>query len=331
MKVEIIKDSAKETEKPNQQAQAQPHSQIAITPKEEKTPLKTKSATGSVTTLQWPSNLTIAPQHTSYLIFTVLNFDSKGNSAERQQGLRRTVTKAIADGSWSSICHIALPMPETLIDKQSYDYGTPNSSLMAELGGMFLKDGLSSEMMKVAAQRGIERMTNNATGTQLTGQASMQNKIALFKGARLREHTFKYLMRPKNEQDLKAIHEIVHAFKYYSSPTSSKSIVETAADEVIEEKNTSIQGQIRGSIVKVPKTWSVHERLLGDMPRSSSPFVLYPAVVTDVSIDLTPNQQYQIVSGTAGDPIEIELSITMRETVQHDSGHIQAVRDLTTR
>ncbi|MGD1448234.1 baseplate tail-tube junction protein [Vibrio harveyi] len=276
---------------------------------------------------QFPSSVTNSNHHSSYLVFSALKYCVESDSL-MYSGQRSLRTSILADRV-TSLFHIALPMPEQLLDKYSHSYGQTQTNVFIEMASKFADDpsldGLA-EAAKVGKSRIVETLTSSDSGTQFTGQRSLQNHVSLYKGTDLRSQTFRYKMRAKNSDELQQIHEIIHRFKRYSAPTLNSKLRRTTDDKMSQSLLTA-SAEVRQSTVDVPIIWSVAERIKDRYKsRFSDAFVMFPAIITEVSTDYTPNQQWQTVANTAGDPIEVELAVTFREVIPSDAGFMEAVR-----
>lgn len=275
--------------------------------------------------LQFPANVSAKNEHSSYLIFSALKVNSAGTHGSHLQ----TRTN-IAANQVESLINIALSMPEHLQEKTSHNYSNSPTSVLADVGASLLSGSYGSgdqilnslsNSAGVLKQRGVEYLTKSDSMTRLTGQRTLQNNTALYQGTALKEHTFRYMLVPKNEKELREIGAIYHAFLKYSCSTyANTGKVSDMTDEKLQQAHVDIPKSSGGSVVNVPPLWSVIERIkTRDKFRHVTPFFMFPCVITDVTLNKTPHQQYQTVSGSAGDPIAMELSITVKETIAHDA------------
>lgn len=290
----------------------------------------TYTAEAVVERYEFPCGLSRNHRHESYLVLSVLGVSNKHTSSSSHRKIRGNILNRST--IVSTLANIALPMPDNLEDKQTYDYGQGSSSIFAELGSKIINDfntpGIGSDtfanVAKTGVKRGIEYLIKSDAGTQVTGQRTLQTNIIMYRGAQLKEHTFRYRLRPKNSDELQEMNKLVQCIKKYAAPTHTKRL--SSVIDGISTIHDSVFSHTSSSTVDVPHLWAIEERIKpSNKPRFSSRFVLYPAVITDVTINKTPYQQYQTVAGTAGDAIEYEFSFTMKETIPHDSNFINDV------
>lgn len=273
----------------------------------------------------FPSNLLTDTRHSSYLIFRCLAFDNPLINSNLRSLKRQTHSNPTTINTQFMI---ALPMPDSMIDKSNHDYGSSTSSIITEMGSAFIKGGGLNGNMGAGAQaatdvaipRMIETFSQSNTMRQATGQTALSNHVSLFKGTQLREQTFRYQFQSRNLQELKSLSRIVHQFKRYSSATATTAKIQT----MIEDK-WKITDENKSTALKAPPLWAIEERIRSGLPRHFDRFTFYPAVITGIEVNMTPNQQHQSVTGTAGDPHSIELAITFKEMVPNLAEDIDAV------
>lgn len=302
----------------------------APTPNKNNTSVISYTKEAVIERYEFPCGLSCSHRHESYLILSVLGVSNKYTSSSSHRKIRGDIlNRSIIV---NTLANIALPMPDNLEDKQTYDYGQGSSSVFAELGSKIINDfntqGIGSDTVanvaKTGVKRGIEYLLKSDAATQVTGQRTLQTNIIMFRGTQLKEHTFRYRLRPKNSDELQEMNKLVQCIKKYAAPTHTKRLSPVIDD--LSKVHDSVFSNTSSSTVNVPHLWSIEERIKpSNKPRFSSRFVLYPAVITDVTINKTPHQQYQTAAGTAGDAIEYEFSFTMKETIPHDSNFIDDV------
>lgn len=266
--------------------------------------------------VSFPSNLESDPRHKNYLIFTAVEHDQTKLGAMVSHGsMKEKQTKFMDRPNQveNTIGMIRMYMPN-LNENYAHDYGSSSTSIFTELASKLqnvkTSDGLFSTLSGaleagtgVLRDRAAQELQKSDAVTQITGMRQLQNHVALYKGTNLREQTFMFVLRPKNTKELQDIGNIIYNFRMHSAGVSRKTTFGT-------DKSLGT--------IQLPPLWYIEERLKqssGITNRFVDTFMMGPAVITNVRVNKTPDQIYQSVAGTSGDPISIELEITFKEIV----------------
>ncbi|MEC6830492.1 baseplate tail-tube junction protein [Photobacterium toruni] len=281
-----------------------------------------KVSTG-IQCFSFPSSILYAsgdniPTHSSYLVFSCSKIGlSQGNYAS-QKATRNAITNCID----STLFAIALPLPDNgLMDRTSQDFGQVDQSVFAQLGSQYLDNTLTAgSAINLLRTRAVEVLAKSDTMTKVTGQRVLSNHTSQYKGAKLKENTFDYVLRPRNKEELKQCSRIIHLFKKYSSPTfeASKELV-----HINEDQANRVGSSVNSSTVRVPPTWKIEERIGNGLQRHYDLFKLYPCVITDVEVHFNGSMEnYATIAQTGGDAVEVVLRVSFRETIPTTSGDI---------
>ena len=111
----------------------------------------------------------------------------------------------------------------------------------------------------------------------LLGQRPMDMRDSIFQGANFRNHSFSWKLVPKTQGDAEDIAGICNAFQVCSYPMMAG--IESA------------------SRVIHPPVWHINAMGVGDTEQSWT-FKILPSVLTDVTIDTTPEGNYGHQSGS---------------------------------
>ncbi|ODA49492.1 hypothetical protein BC476_06000 [Vibrio parahaemolyticus] len=245
--------------------------------------------------------------HKSFLVFTVAQpvmGQSTDSSLKKEQA---SILKSPAASKVEG--HVALPLPNNMLDAISHDYANSETTIWNDLAASYVNapgEGFSriSNAASSALPRVMERLSastlNTTTVRQETGQLHNQRNTVLYQGTQLRTQTFQYSFRARSFAELKTIHSIIRFFQRYSLASRGKA---TVGDESYDTIGT----------IDAPPAFVINEVYDKQLKRVSTPFTFGPAVITNIRLNKTPNQQYQTISGTAGDPIEVDFEITFKE------------------
>lgn len=255
---------------------------------------------------EYPSGLSDPKSpHDSYLIFSIMearkNYTYRSLKAHRDAYVSNPIQHQPVE-------YIKLYMP-SLTESVSHSYGDSQSSMIADFAGSIVGGaGVWQALKDTAGAKALQEIQNSKAANQYSGQIQKQQNVSLYKGTNLREQTFKFDLIARDATELKNINQIIHLFRTYGSAT----VVKTTGG------STGALGT-----VNVPPVWYVEERLRGDyeLSRTIQPFFFGGAVITAVNVDKTPEQIYQSVAGTAGDPIHIKLEVKMKELIATDSAY----------
>jgi hypothetical protein len=288
---------------------------------------KTQKTQSTFSSVSFPSNLESDNKHKNYLIFRVVNQEKANLTHET---LKETQNSFMTNPGnvQNTLALIRMYMPN-LNESLSHDYAQSNTTVWAEMATKFIDANTATEgsmdAAKAAWDRIIQTLQNNDTMTQVNGTRQLQNHVSLWKGTQLRQQTFHFTLRPRNLDELKSVGEIIHNFRLYSSGTMTKTVAGT-------------DGAI--GTVRVPPMWFIEERIkraykktVGEGPpepaaqnRYIDKFMMGPCTITNVRINKTPDQVYQSIAETAGDPVSIDLEITFQEMIPTYSNYWEQLR-----
>lgn len=273
--------------------------------------------------------------HSSSLIFHITRAMDGGNLTgkslkSKQDGFLKSPQTAATLGM------IQMYMP-AMVENVSHDYATSDTSILNDLAEGVMagmnKGGTTGEKIAhgvgVAGERVLDRVVQSASSNQAivmeTGKIQKQRNSLLYNGTSLRTHSFTFNLRPRSLAELKHVGEIIYMFRRFSSGTRGQFDLLQDAAALVNDKGYDTFGT-----VEAPPIWFVEERV-NDTMRSKSidKFMFGPAVVTGVKINKTPDQIYQTIAKTGGDPVEVELEITMQEMIPTYSDFWGSVRALS--
>lgn len=301
---------------------------------EGKDPVTSKdAAVSSLKSVSFPRSLnSIDSNHSSYLVFHIVKPLMDGDlTASSLKTRQNNFMKSPANVK--SVGMIQLYMPN-IVETVSHDYKSNDTGLLSDLASAWVSasgNGLEKvpEAIQTAGQKIADRMQQAAIATvanasaQVTGQIHRQRNVSLYGGTQLRAQTFTFQLRPRNLAELKDVGEMIYMFRKYASGTRSASAVAEGLD--IESFGT----------VDVPHLWFVEERLNKGSTiiksRNIDKFMMGPAVITSIRLNKTPDQVYQTLANTAGDPVAVEIEIQMQEMIPTYSDFWDTLREETTR
>ncbi|MGL4521480.1 MAG: baseplate tail-tube junction protein, partial [Bacilli bacterium] len=301
--------------------------QSSIESSREKVQSTETSPTRSVQTCSYPSTIANNPAHSNYLVFHIVEAMTDGDlSASTLQTKRSNFLKSPA--STKSIGMIQMYMP-AMMENLDHTYSDSQSGMMDDLIGTFAKSpgDLSDKLMNTAKEAGPiiaehaeQKAANRPTVVRQFGQIQGQRQSLLYGGTQLRSQTFFFTLRARNLVELKNIGQIIYMFRRYSSGSTTSNVI-----------NFSNRGDETYGTVKVPPAWFIEERTKGPLrPRSIDKFAMGPASITSVKVNKTPDQLYQTIQGTPGDPVSVELEVTFKEMVPTYSDFWDDLRGVTT-
>ncbi|UBR47451.1 baseplate tail-tube junction protein [Aeromonas veronii] len=265
--------------------------------------------------------------HSSSLIFHITRPMDKGNlTGKSLKSKQESFLKS--PQSTGTIGMIQMHMP-AMNENVSHNYADSDTTILNDMIESF-KIGSNtpgSGFDKLAAgfgamgERGMDRMSQDlASGSSVvkeTGKIQKQRNSLLYQGTALRTQTFSYVLRPRSVAELKQVGEIIHAFRRYSAGTRGQ----------LDALQDATGGYSTFGTVEAPPIWFVEERINDtNAPRHIDKFLFGPAAVTSVSVNKTPEQLYQTIAGTGGDPVEVVLEITMQEMIPTYSDFWRSIR-----
>lgn len=187
-------------------------------------------------------------------------------------------------------------------------------SMVGLFGSMFSKMGATSEAMA-------------------KGRTLITPIPQMYKGTENRVQTFNFRMNPRNKQDLQQMAQIIYNFHLYSLSTLGATGGASDRDQYEQFGTAYYQN---------PKMWYVREmfgvkrhavgkggKVKPDSTRHTPRFVFGPAAITNIEYNMTADEFAKTFQGTEGDPVSVDLTITMTELVPMDSQMYQAQQKYT--
>lgn len=296
-----------------------------------------------IITYRYPSDLGTREgqkRHTSSLVFGFKKITGKDLSWNNLRGSASSFYGNNGVSLLTNVARIHMYMPQNLRENYSHDYSKSEGNLFIEavhslfpdgFGTMPTGDGVKTAVKQVGTGI-LQELGNNQVITQATGLKTRFSPTTLYNGTNHREQTFLFNLRARNESELQHIGEIIHAFRYYSAPdAASFSDLVGNREFFSEEINNELKGiETPYSVLRIPHVVYVGEFIPNSAKRYVDKFMMGPAVITSVRVDKTPDQQYQTITGTGGDPVHIELEITVREITPMMAKNWAQIRAATT-
>lgn len=155
--------------------------------------------------------------------------------------------------------------------------GASNSNVMGETGG-------------IAANLALSNGPNAAANSALTGLAANPKKEQVFKGINFREFSMEYQFFPRSREEADNVREIIYQFKYHMHP---------------EFKDSS------SFLYVYPSEFDIAYFSGGEQNRSLHKHT--SCVLTDMSINYTPNGNFATFDDATGMPVQINLVLSFRE------------------
>ena len=155
--------------------------------------------------------------------------------------------------------------------------GNSNSNVMGEAGGL-------------AAAAALKSGPNAAANSALTGLATNPKKEQTFKGINYREFSMEYQFFPRSREEADNVREIIYQFKYHMHP---------------EFKDTS------SFLYVYPSEFDIAYFTGGQQNQSLHKHT--SCVLTDMSINYTPNGNFATFDDSTGMPVQINLVLSFRE------------------
>ena len=155
--------------------------------------------------------------------------------------------------------------------------GQSNSNLMGEATGL-------------AAAVALRSGPNAAANSALTGLAVNPKKEQTFKGINFREFSMDYQFFPRSREEADNVREIIYQFKYHMHP---------------EFKDTS------SFLYVYPSEFDIAYFSGGSENKSLHKHT--SCVLTDMTINYTPNGNFATFDDSTGMPVQINLTLSFRE------------------
>jgi hypothetical protein len=165
-----------------------------------------------------------------------------------------------------------------------------------------------------AATQGLEAAAQQIPGGVGTVTALARGLIInprlekLFKQKDMRTFVFTWELYPRNEDEIKAIRELIYTFRYHAHPAKDEAVVGS------EPSNTQIN-------LRVPAEFAVKFMSYSSRDSKSTfqenPYLpkIARCVITNISVDYTPNAVFSSFKNDS--PTAVTLSITMSEVAAH--------------
>jgi hypothetical protein len=166
-----------------------------------------------------------------------------------------------------------------------------------------------------AATQGLEAAaTNIQTGGIGTAVSLARGVIVnprlekLFKQKDMRNFQFSWELYPRNEDELKAIRELVYTFRYHAHPAKDETVVGT------EPSNTQINLRVPAEFAVKFMSYSNRD---GKSTFQENPYLpkIARCVITNISVDYTANSVYSSFKNDG--PTAVTLTISMSEIAAH--------------
>ncbi|EHT4942425.1 Tail-tube assembly protein [Vibrio vulnificus] len=305
---------------------------------QDKAYLSMKDSGESIVSLQYP--LTIQGErdrHSSYLVFYAVQPDAKGLSNKSLEA--RSQASVTGQYKEQTKAVIQLYMPN-MVENVSHNYDSNDGGFIQDLmsnGLISGAPGIDRSLNVGAIAKTVVDTVNVGLGTvaqrynaQVTGKILGNRAAAMYKHTAPRQQTFMFQLRPRNLAELKEVGRIIRTFLINSSATLKGSV---SFDEAF---NTDVGGLAGYSgdahtVLEIPPLWFIEERInkQNTSVRYTPKFTFGPASITNIRINKTPDQVYETFNRTAGDPIAIDLEITLTELrPQFSSYYDLATRNL---
>ncbi|PML55306.1 baseplate tail-tube junction protein [Vibrio lentus] len=286
----------------------------------ESTPLEL-TITKGIQAYQYP--LTVegeTDRHSSYLVFYAV--EALGTSDLMTQSIDKRSVGALSGEfkeNETTLAVIQMYVPN-MNESISHSYETTGTGIVDDFMMNYSKNKQPGESLSIesalsagmdtAMDRinvGFEKLTqeyNQKSSGRVLGSRSAQ----LYKTSQPRQQTFNFQLRPRNVSELKHVGNILRTFMVYSSASR------TTRNTLIDSKNQSY------SALETPPLWFIEERFnqrkgesVNAVNRYTPKFAMGPAAITNIRMNKTPDQLYETFDQTAGDPIAIDLEITLTE------------------
>ena len=209
---------------------------------------------------------------------------------------------------------IALHTPNALQARYGINYEDKDTSAfqMAMRGvdtlGKAISEGVSKNSnisqktiddgKTIAAAVSLNTIPGKDAVSAITGLAVNPKKEQIFRGVDFRTWTFDYQFFPRNEKEMQNVENIIYTFKLHMHP---------------EYKDTNNFLYIYPSEFDIVHYNGTEENL--HLPRHTS------CVLTDMTINYTPQTQFTAFEG--GAPTQINVSLTFKELIQMSKERIQ--------
>ncbi|MGL6228681.1 MAG: baseplate tail-tube junction protein [Culicoidibacterales bacterium] len=288
---------------------------------------KTNNQSG-IRAFQYPLTINGAEdRHPNYLVFYAVKPKSGATGLTSQDIDKRASASVNGKFNEETLCVIQMYMPN-MVENISHSYDDNDGGFLQDLVQNFNTNiGQGQGMLSAGGEALIDTAVDKVTieakklsqeyNAQITGNVLGSRSASMFKNTQLRQQNFIFQFRPRNLAELKQVGLIIKEFMVNSSATN---LGQANVGHDIAPGSTNIE--VGGTIgtynkIEVPPLWFVEERInragTNSANRYTPKFAMGPASITSVRINKTPDQTYDSFDRTAGDPIAIDLEITLQE------------------
>lgn len=215
------------------------------------------------------------------------------------------------------VVDIIFPMPANLMDEYNVGYKTPelgaivgtlsavtekvkSGQMNSEEAGAALRGGVSKDAIATGVARAVTKAAANvpvlgsvseaagAAAEKFLGTVPNPHLAVIFQNVDLRTHTFSYRFSPNTETEVRVLKDIIRRIKYAMLP-----------------------GKDGGEFVLTfPDTCDIS---FG--PKEDIPYKIKNSVLIDFKVNWAPQGLPAFFK--SGDPVEVEISMTFKETEIH--------------
>lgn len=274
-----------------------------------------------ITAHQYPLSVQGEPDlHSSYLVFYAVEPTAGGLSNDALDRRNKDAMRGAFKEQTKAVIQLYMP---TIVENTQHDYGETDGGFMQDFMMNFQRRSGSSKLLdaaKAAVDTGVATVNYNANkvsqkyNAQVSGQVLGSRSATMYNGTQVRQQNFLYQFRPRNLSELKEVGRIINTFQVNSASTLGG----RATFDSLFGTNLGGYAAMGTShrAMKVPPLWFVEERVNRQIVpklRFTPKFTFGPAAITNLRINKAPDQTYDTFRGTAGDPIAIDLEITLTE------------------
>lgn len=291
---------------------------------------KTTNQSG-IRAFQYPLTINGAEdRHPNYLIFYAVKPKSSATGLTSQDIDKRALAAVSGKFNEETICVIQMYMPN-MVENISHSYEDNDGGFLQDLVQNFNTNmnqgkGVVNSGASAVTDTVVDKVTVEAKklsqdfNAQITGQVLGSRSASMFKNTQLRQQNFIFQFRPRNLAELKQVGLIIKEFMVNSSATNLGQA--NLSQTVIPDNSVTGSVEVGGTIgtynkIEVPPLWFVEERInragTNSANRYTPKFALGPASITNLRINKTPDQTYDSFDRTAGDPIAIDMEVTLQE------------------
>lgn len=176
-------------------------------------------------------------------------------------------------------------LPSGITDGVSTEWDDESSAMKRIISSMFGDRDNKDEGIMARISEEKDRVIEGIGMSFKKGKASFAWQDFYFKSVSKREFSFSHKMTPDNEEQSKAMKDIVNWIQYFASP------------EPLKGSNT---------VLRSPAQWDIHFLSNG----TDNPFLprINRCILESVSINNTPNDSFQPSENNYPNDVEIELS-----------------------